>query len=110
MSAPKKAGWIVWTIGGLVTLMYGYAVVAAVGNLLGIPGIAAALGLGVSAAGWAWLSLGVALPVLVYVVALVISRRRPGWARILLLATGLCVVAVLQLDIMHVIPQSSFFA
>ena len=43
MSAPKKAGWIVWALGGLVTLIYGYAVVAAVGNLVGIPGIAAAL-------------------------------------------------------------------
>ena len=110
MSAPKKAGWIVWALGGLVTLIYGYAVVAAVGNLVGIPGIAAALGLGVSVTGWAWLSLGVALPVLLYGIALLLSRRRPGWARILLLVTGLCVVAVLQLDIMHVTPQSSFFA
>lgn len=110
MNAPKRAGWVVWTLGILVSLLYGYAVVAAVGNLIGIPGVASALGLGVSLTGWAWLSLGALLPIIVFVLALLIARGRPGWAKIVLLATGLCVLAVLQLDLMHLVPQSGYFA
>lgn len=110
MNVPKRMGWVVWTFGVLVTVLYAYAAVAAIGNLLGIPNVAAALGLDVSVAGWAWLSVGVALPVLGYAAALVIGRGRPGWAKIMLLVTGLCVVAILQLDIMHLVPQASFFA
>ena len=109
MRVLKKTGWLVWTIGALVAVLYGYAVVAAVGNLIGIPGIASALGLGVTAAGWAWLSLGVVLPILIFLTALLMGLKRPGWAKIVLLATGLCVVAVFQIDILHIVPQSSFF-
>lgn len=109
MSETKRAGWVVWVIGVLVTALYGYAVVAALGNLVGIPGIASALGLGVTAAGWAWLSLGVVLPIFVLLIAILMGLKRPGWAKLLLLVTGLCVVAVLQIDLLHLVPQSSYF-
>jgi hypothetical protein len=107
--APQRAGWVVWSLGVVVAVVYAYAVVAAVGNLMGIPSVADAIGLGVSAVGWVWLSISVALPVFGFAVALLIGRGRPGWAKILLLVTGLCVVAVAQIDILHVVPQSNFF-
>lgn len=105
----RRAGWLPWTIGLIITALYGYAVVAAAGNLVGMPQAAVALGLTVTATGWAWLSLGVALPIVVFAVALLVARGRSSWVRILLLITGLCVVAVLQLDLMHLVPPSRYF-
>lgn len=98
-----------WIAGLALTALYGYAVVAAVGNLIGMPQIAAALGLNISAAGWVWMSIGVVIPVLLFVLALLIGRRQTAWTRVLILAAGICLVAVLQLDILHEIPRSSYF-
>lgn len=98
-----------WVAGVLLAVLYVYAAIAAVGNILGMIGLAGALGTGLSASGWLWLTLGVLIPVLVFALALLLSRRRGPWTRILLLAAGIAVVAVLQIDVMHVIPESSYF-
>lgn len=99
-----------WVLGVLVTLLYVYLVVAGVGNLVGISEMAAVLGLSLTGAGWAWLSFGIALPLIAYGVALLIGRRRSPALRVLVLAAGLCVVAAIQLEVLHLVPQSSFFA
>ena len=93
----------------LLTGLYVYMVVAAVGNLTQLPEMASQLGLGVNATGWFWLWLGVALPVLGYAVALLAGRNRRGGSRLLILATALAVVAALQLEISLVVPPTSFF-
>jgi len=54
--------------------------------------------------------LGVALPVAAFVVALLIGRGRRAGARLLVLAAGIAAVAAIQLEVMHLVPQSSFFA
>ena len=99
-----------WTAGVLVTLLYVYMVVAAVGNLTMLPQMAASLEVEMTPVGWAWLGFGVALPVVVFVLALLIGRKRSAGARILVLAAGICLAAAVQLEVMHLVPQTSYFA
>lgn len=99
-----------WIVGVLLAVLYVYAAIAAVGNVLGMVGLAGALGTGLSGSGWLWLSVGVLIPLLLLTAALWLGRGRAPWTRILLLAAGIAVVAVLQIDVTHVIPESSYFA
>lgn len=99
-----------WVAGLLVTGLYAYAVFVQFGNLLGMQELGSRLGLGFSPLGWFWLLFGIVLPFLVLVAALLFGRRLRAWGRVLLLAAGLAVVAVAQLDVMHVVPQAGFFA
>lgn len=101
---------VAWIVGVLLTLLYAYTVVAAVGNLVMLPRMGAAIGYGITPVGWWWLGFGVALPVIAYALALLFGRRRSAPLRLLVLAVGLCAVAAVQLEIMHLVPQSSFFA
>ncbi|WP_125100317.1 hypothetical protein [Leucobacter chromiireducens] len=99
-----------WGAGLLIAVLYVHATVTGIGNLTGMLGLAGALGMGLSAGGWLWLVFGIAMPVLVFVAALLLGRKRGGGTRILLLMAGIAVVAVVQLDVMHLIPESSYFA
>lgn len=99
-----------WVMGALVTLLYGYLVAAGVGNLLGISEMASMLGLSLTGAGWFWLIFGISLPVVAYGLALLVARGRSASLRVLVLAAGLCAVAAVQLEVLHLVPQSSFFA
>ncbi|PRI10722.1 hypothetical protein [Leucobacter massiliensis] len=99
-----------WAVGAVLTALYASTVVAAVGNFVLLPQLAAQLGLGMSPLGWFWLSFGVLMPVAVFAIALVIGRRRTAGLRILVLAAGLGVVAAWQLEVMHLVPQFSYFA
>lgn len=104
------AGRIVaWGIGVLIALLYVSTVVAAAGNLIGIPSMAEAMGLGITGAGWFWLWFGAIMPIAVFGIALLIGRGRRAGLRLLVLGAGLCVVAAVQLEVMHLVPQSSFF-
>ena len=101
---------VAWTAGVLITALYVYTVVAAVGNVILLPQMAATLGVGLTPIGWGWLVFGVALPVVVYGLALLVARRRTAGPRILVLAAGLCLVAAVQLEVLHMVPQTSYFA
>lgn len=98
-----------WVGGVLLTALYVYAVLTGVGNLTGMLGFAGALGTTLSAPGWAWLLIGVAMPALVFAGALLLGRGRRAGSRILLLAAGIALVAVWQIDVLHLIPESAYF-
>lgn len=98
---------IAWVIGILLTGLYASTVVAAVGNLLLLPEQAAVAGLGISGFGWFWLVFGVLMPVVVFALSLVIGRRKSSVLRLLVLATGLGVVAVWQLEVALLVSPSS---
>lgn len=89
-----------WAVGLVFVALYAYALVAAIGNVIGM---GTYLGGALGVLPWTLLGLGAATPVIACVLALVLSARRGAWARILLLATGLCVTAAVQLEIMHLI-------
>lgn len=99
-----------WVVAILIVLLYAYLVVAAVGNIIGLTQMAALIGLGLTPFGWFWLVAGIALPVVVFVIAVLVGRRRTALPRLLVLAAGVALVAAVQLEIMHLVPQANFFA
>lgn len=101
---------IAWTVGILLTGLYISSVVAGIGNLVLLPQMAATMGLSMTPAGWFWLGFGVLLPVVVFSLSLLLARGRRASLRVLVLAAGLGVVAAVQLEVMHLVPQSGFFA
>lgn len=97
MRAGRIAAWVA---GILLVALYGYSVVAAVGNLVGMSGF---LGAVFGPLPWMLLWAGAIVPVVALVVTLILGRGRTAGMRLLLLATGLCVAAAIQLEIMHLI-------
>lgn len=100
---------ITWAVWAIVTGLYIYMVVAAVGSLTLLPQMVSATGLSMTGAGWFWLIFSVAVPPIAYAAALILSRRSGAVVRLLALATGLCAAAAVQLEVMLLVPQSSFF-
>ena len=88
----------VWATGAVLTALYVYTIVAGVGNLLGMVGF---FGEALSWTAWVALGTGVVAPAVMYVVALLLGRGRSAGMRLTLLATGLCVTALVQLDMLH---------
>ena len=105
--AGKITTWVLFLA---LTLLYAYMVVAALGNFLMLPELSATMGLRVTGIGWFWLCLGIALPIIAYGIALLVGRRKSRGVRLLVLATALAVTAMVQLEILHLVPQASFFA
>lgn len=89
-----------WVAAVAILALYAYAVAAGVGNLLGMSSF---LGDALGPLPWTLLGLAIFLPVAALVIALIVARGRSAWVRVLLLATGLCVAAAAQLEIMHLI-------
>ena len=104
--ANRIVGWFSFIV---LTGLYAFMVVAAIGNLTQLPDMAGQLGLTVNTLGWFWLWFGVALPVLGYLVALLVGKRRSGGIRLLILATVLACVAAVQLEVSLIVPPTSFF-
>lgn len=89
-----------WIAGIAILALYAYAVAAGIGNFLGMSTF---LGSALGPLPWALLGLAVLAPIAAFVISLVVARGRSAWVRLLLLATGLCVAAAVQLEIMHLI-------
>lgn len=102
----KIVAWLSFVV---LTGLYAFMVVAAIGNLTQLPAMAAQLGLGVNALGWFWLWFGVALPLFGYLLAMFIGRGKSGGVRLLVFAAALACVAAVQLEVSLVVPPSSFF-
>lgn len=102
----KVLGWLSFAV---ITGMYVYMVIAAIGNLTQFPVMAEQMGLGVNATGWFWLCFGVVLPIVGYGAALWIGRRRTGGVRLLVLVAALAAVAAVQLEATLLVPPVSFF-
>lgn len=102
-----------WATGVVLTGLYAFMVVAAVGNLTQLPEMAGQLGLTVNAIGWFWLWFGVLLPVLGFLIAVLIvvlvARRRSWGTRLLIIATGLACVAAVQLEVSLLVQPTAFF-
>lgn len=95
---PKRRPvWPLWTVAIVFAVLYSYALWAGIGNLVGYPQVVAAnYDLGISVIGWVLLILGVILSPLVFLVSLLLGRRRGLVARSLIYATGLCVVSAVM--------------
>ena len=91
--------WLVVTIAVFFGLFFAYDLWGAIGNLVGLNAAAQSLDTQLSGFGWAVLIAGVVLPILVYAIAFWLGRARGAAARAVLFLVGLCLVAVLTLDI-----------
>lgn len=90
---PRRPRWILYTLLGLFGLLYAYAVWNAIAYTIPLAGLA------IGATTWVALILAIILPVVVYVLAIAITRRRGLGAVALVLFAGLGVVAVFWLDV-----------
>ena len=90
---PRRPRWILYTLLGLFGLLYAYAVWNAIAYTIPLAGLA------IGATAWVALILAIILPVVVYVLAIAITRRRGLGAVALVLFAGLGVVAVFWLDV-----------
>lgn len=96
-------------IAGIFGLFFAWNVWAGIGNFLGIQNQRLQLGLNLTALGWFVIILDVFAPVVLFVVAIVVGRKRSRWmfAGILLLA--LLLVAVINLDLVLGVPVTAMF-
>ena len=89
--------------GGVVALIFGVlfalAEVTPVSNLVALPAFYDYYGIG-GATPWALLVLGVAIPVALYLGALLLGRGRPLFARALILTVALATTYALEFGVM----------
>ena len=90
---PRRPRWILYTLLGVFGLLYAYAVWNAIAYMIPLVGLA------IGATTWVALILAIVLPVVVYVLAIAITRRRGLGTVALVLFAGLGVVAVFWLDV-----------
>ena len=90
---PRRPRWILYTLLGLFGLLYAYAVWNAIAYTIPLAGLA------IGATTWVALILAIILPVVVYVLAIAITRRRGLGTVALVLFAGLGAVAVFWLDV-----------
>ncbi|PPF15924.1 hypothetical protein [Rathayibacter rathayi] len=88
-------------------LFFAWDIWEAIGNLIGLRSYAALLDTDLNSTGWTVLLLALVLPVVCFVVALVLGRRRGLAARAGLLAAALCLSAVLSLDVQLILGVES---
>ena len=91
--------WLAATVAVFFGFFFAYDLWEAIGNLVGLNVAAQSLDTQLSGFGWAVLIAGVLLPLLVYAIAFWLGRARGAAARAVLFLVGLCLVAVLTLDI-----------
>lgn len=87
--------WLVATIAGAFGLFYAYAVWNALGNLIE----SANLPTGMNGLGWFIWIFAVVFPILVFAGALALGFRRPAHHLLLMMLTGLALVAVFWLNV-----------
>ena len=90
---PRRPRWILYTLLGAFGLLYAYAIWNAVAYMIPLVGLA----IGVTS--WVALILAIILPVVIYVVAIALTRRRRLGTVALVLLAGLGLVAVFWLDV-----------
>lgn len=98
-STPSTPQWLAITIAVVFGLFYAYDVWEAISNLVGLNNAAQSLDTQLSGFGWAVLIVGVLMPAIVYAIAFWLGHKRGAGTQALLQLVGLCVVAVLSLDI-----------
>jgi len=96
----KRPVWVVATIAGAFGLLYAYAVWSGISQLVQSVQAASQVGMSLNAMGWIVWLLAIALPILVFALALSYGRTRGLRTLTILLGVGLSIVAIFWLDVM----------
>lgn len=91
--------WIVATISGFFGLLYAYAVWSAVAQLVASVQSLGELGLGLNPLGWIVWLLAIALPIVLFAMAVSFGRTRGVRTLAILLTTGLALVGAFWLNV-----------
>ncbi|MRX45270.1 bacitracin resistance protein [Agromyces kandeliae] len=102
--------WLELALAIVFGLFFAYDAWEAVGNLVGIAGVASALGTTLSGTGWIVLILAILLPVALFAIAFLIGRRRSALVQAALYLAGLAVSAALYLDILLMFGPGALLA
>lgn len=100
LARTRTPRWITIALAVLFGLFYVYDVWEAIGNLVGLTLTAQSLDTQLSGFGWTVLIFAVLMPLLVFAIAFVIGRRRSAGVQAVIFFVGLCLVAVLSIDIL----------
>jgi hypothetical protein len=100
---PQRPGISSGTLVTLIVfgLFYAYIVWEALGNLIQVPQLYKDNKLDSSLVPWVWLILGVIAPVVVYALAILVSRRQTVLGRCIILFVGLAVASALYLSVVE---------
>lgn len=91
--------WLGIAIAVAFGLFYAWDLWEAVSNIVALPSLYDAIGIGSERVPWWLLVIGILIPPAVYVVAFALGRRRGIPGRALLLLVGLAVTAALSLSV-----------
>ena len=95
----KTPTWLVAAISGVAGLFYAYAVWNALGNLIATLGVFSDAGLTLNALGWFIWIFAAVFPLLVWGAAFALAYRRAPHELLLVMITGLALVAVFWLNV-----------
>ncbi|GGE85868.1 hypothetical protein [Mycetocola zhadangensis] len=104
---PRVPRWVTTTLAVVFGLFFAYDAWEAVGNILGISWLVSDTDTAISVFGWIVLSIGVLIPIAVFLLAFRLGRTRDLLAQVLLYLTGLGVSAVVALDIVALFGAGS---
>ncbi|WP_137844852.1 bacitracin resistance protein [Microbacterium sp. 2FI] len=108
----KTPTWLVATIAALVGLFYAYAVWNAIGNLVETLRVFGDAGLTLNALGWFIWIFAALFPLIVWAAAFALGHRRAPHELLLVMLTGLALVAVFWLNVVAytTLNSASFLA
>lgn len=95
-----RYGWLSLVVAAIFGLFFAHSVWAAVGNMIALPAFYDLAGFGSENVPWWLLWIGVLVPVVVFVIAFVIGRRRNVGVKALVFLVGLAVAAGLGLGVL----------
>jgi len=94
-----RYGWLSLVVAALLGLFYAYDVWEAIGNMINLPPFYDSIGIGSKHVPWWLLWIGVAIPVIVYILAFVIGRHRNVGAKAVIFIVGLALAAGLGIGV-----------
>lgn len=97
-----KLGWLSLTVAALFGLFFAYDLWEAIENAIEVPKLyeqLEAVGLGAGEVPWLLIWIGIAIPPIVYGGAFLIGLRQNVFAKVLVFALGLALVAALSLSV-----------
>jgi hypothetical protein len=95
-----RYGWLSLIVAAVLGLFYAYDVWEAVGNMINLPAFYDQLGIGSKHVPWWLLWIGVLIPVVVFVLAFVIGRRRNVGGKAVVFIVGLALAAGLGIGVL----------
>lgn len=98
---PGAGSWLRWSAAAAFGLVYAFAIVIAVFNLIAYNvAVGAGAARSLTGLGWTVMLLPVVFPALVYIASFVFARRRRVWQLALVFTVGLGLVAVFWLNVL----------